>query len=101
MSSVSGMVQGHRLGLERAKFLFWASVALGAIGVLPYLIGQEAPGHQLWNWQNGWDLLTFSIWILAAVAFVASAVLYALEVSRGRGRQGPGEREPLPRDRGD
>ncbi len=53
---------------ERAVFFVGAAVALAAVGVLPYIVGQEAPGHGLWNWHNGWDLLTFAIWVQAAGA---------------------------------
>jgi len=62
---------------ERAIFLVWFAVALAAVGVLPYIVGQEAPGHGLWNWRNGWDLVTFAIWVPAAGALLWGIGIYA------------------------
>jgi membrane protein implicated in regulation of membrane protease activity len=72
---------------ERANTYFLIAAALGAVGVLPYLIGQAEVTLGRHPWQNGWVRLALAIWLLAAGVLLWGVGLYALHrVKARRGR---------------
>ena len=78
---------------ERANTYFVLAAALGAVGVLPYLIGlaEVTLGHH--PWQNGWGRLAFAIWLLAAGVLLWGVGLYALHRVKARRRRTARRRE--------
>lgn len=62
---------------ERANSYLFLTAGLGAIGVLPYLIGQaEVTDHHPWS--NGWVRLAAVIWVLAVMALLWACFLYGI-----------------------
>src|ERR1700679_2381592 len=71
---------------ERANTYLFLTAALGAIGVLPYLIGQvEVTNHHPWH--NGWIRLATVIWVLAVAALLWGFGLYVFNMLRTRRRR--------------